>query len=155
MVEINRMEEWREYPKDPRYLISNRGQIISRCYKEPRLLSLSEKGPGYSGFHLGYTHHIVWDTFGNQERNNPDYEINHINHNRQDNRIENLEYVSRELNRQNNSSKFEGTQMKYLTKSINGYHLRIQRNHTYVINKWFSNFEEACKERDKFIYQSS
>ena len=151
------MEIWKEYPGDSRYHISNLGRVKSFCYSEHRIKQPVASAGNYLRVTIGtkqrFIHHLVWDTFGSCPRDKIGYEINHINHIRTDNRIENLEYITREKNRQNNSSKFEGTQMKYLTKNRNGYSLRIQRNHTFIINKWFRTLEEACEARDTIIFQ--
>ena len=77
------------------YDISSDGEIYSRKYK--RLLSPWLSGKGYVKIDLGrnvrdYIHRLVAETFIDNPENKPT--VNHKNHNKLDNRVENLEWMT-------------------------------------------------------------
>jgi hypothetical protein len=95
-------ELWREWPQDPRILVSNKGNVVS--YKRgagyPLKGSLSNRGyrqvgAGYHGS-TQLIHRMVAETW----IPNPNHykEVNHINGDKTDNRVENLEWVTHSEN---------------------------------------------------------
>lgn len=94
----------RDYPG---YYISNQG----RCYNSntKRLIGFRQKGyirvtlKNENGERNFRVHRLVMEHFGSPQ---PDgnYEIDHINHQRDDNRIENLRWTTRSDNNKNRSS---------------------------------------------------
>ena len=95
-------ERWKEWPQDPRIMVSNMGNVISYRSGEPYPLKLSLNNWGYPrvGAVPGgqYVHRMVAETW--LDNPNPNYytEVNHINGDKTDNRVENLEWVTHSEN---------------------------------------------------------
>ena len=103
-------EIWKEVTINSNYLVSNLGRVKSkerlvpcnsgfRRKKEHFLTPYDNHGYLHVGFKVGEKHvnpaiHqlVMWAFVG--KRNYPEWEIDHINGNSYDNRLENLEYVS-------------------------------------------------------------
>ena len=96
-------EQWRDWPQDPRIKVSNKGNVISCRRGAPYPLKVVHNGCGYQQVGAGdghrpmrYVHRLVAETW----IPNPNcYEqVNHINGNKDDNSVENLEWVTRSEN---------------------------------------------------------
>jgi hypothetical protein len=95
-------EEWRPLPNST-YQVSNRGRVMNRFGKvlKPQVMQVSAymqysaygiRLEGETKTTMRYSHHLVAQVFMGDR---PDkFEINHINLDSRDNRLENLEYVS-------------------------------------------------------------
>ena len=92
-------EQWREWPRDPRIKVSNKGRVVSCKRGAPYPLKVSHNNCGYQMVGAGdshrpsqYVHKMVAETW----LDNPDHceQVNHINGNKEDNRVENLEWVT-------------------------------------------------------------
>lgn len=95
-------EQWKEWPQDPRILVSNKGNVVSfkRGAWTPLKGSRSNRGYRQVGAgHHGSTqlvHRLVAETWIPNPNNYRD--VNHINGNKDDNRVENLEWVTHSEN---------------------------------------------------------
>lgn len=104
----NIFEEWRDIPGyEGLYQVSNFGNVkalsFHRSGKEKKL-KIHNRGIGY--LYVGlckdgkrkfyYVHRLVCEAFIENPQNFS--EVNHINENKQDNRVENLEWCSRDQN---------------------------------------------------------
>jgi hypothetical protein len=96
-----------------------------------------------------YVHHIMAKIFLTPIDN---YEIDHINRNRYDNRLCNLRYVSSAENKHNMGCLITN---KLNEKNISRYRdkfwVRIYRNGVYVFMNWYDSLTDAKQARDNFI----
>ena len=116
LVKLENTEHLKDYPG---YGVDTDGNVWSFKYKKPRILS-----PGWKKRNYGYRTVLLTDKY-NKKKNflvhrlvalafiptdNITLEVNHRNRNSTDNRVENLEWVTKKAN-----SEFNGI--------INGFHL--------------------------------
>lgn len=105
----NIIEEWRCIPDYPNYQVSNLGNV--RNIKTGRILSSGINNSGYINVSLckngeakNYmVHRLVASAFIPNPKNLP--EINHKDHNRQNNCVDNLEWCTRQYNIEYSNSK--------------------------------------------------
>lgn len=126
------MEEWKENPLYPEYLISNLGNVARK--KDGLVLKQYPQKSGYVSVILnrGYgkvyvpVHRLVATTFLGLKGNEKGLYVDHINTIRSDNRVENLRWVTpkenannenTKKNRQRNKVKMEG-KTKVITVSV-------------------------------------
>lgn len=89
-------ELWRDWPQDPRIKVSNKGNVVSYKRGAPYPLKVSHNSCGYQMVGASrpsqYVHRMVAETW----LDNPNHyeEVNHINGDKDDNRVENLEWVT-------------------------------------------------------------
>ena len=103
---------------------------------------------GYLKFKLNgktyYNHRFIYEMY-NSVNLLPDQQINHINHQRDDNRIENLEIVNNQQNQQwrnkhkNNTSGYKG-----VCKSGNNWKAKIRYNNKTINLGTYETKEEAA-----------
>lgn len=89
-------EQWRDWPQDPRVKVSNKGNVVS-CKRGSRSpYKISHNNCGYQTVGAArssqYVHRMVAETW----LDNPNHyeEVNHINGDKDDNRVDNLEWVT-------------------------------------------------------------
>ena len=99
-------EIWKEIKEAPKYMISNFGRVKSIQYTKERILKLNKKKTGYLEVGLmvepNYrkwflVHRLVMETFSPIENSN-NFEVNHKDENKENNRIDNLEWVTSKEN---------------------------------------------------------
>jgi hypothetical protein len=152
-------EIWKPISGFSNYEISSLGRVKSLNYRNTSRIvirneMLDEKGYNRIGFinDLGElihirVHRLVGLTFIPNPENKP--EIDHINHNRTDNRVVNLRWATRSEQMLNCNSKTPVSGHKYihLTKYSN-YCLLMRRSN---INRTFKTLEEAITFRDETL----
>lgn len=94
-------ELWRDWPQDPRIKVSNKGRVVSYKRGSGYPLKVSHSTCGYQRVHAvhsspQYVHRLVAETW----LDNPNHysDVNHINGDKTDNRMENLEWTSHSQN---------------------------------------------------------
>ena len=95
-------EQWRVIEECPDYMVSNMGEVWS--IKTETILSPGNNGTGYmfvnlwsdDGVHREYVHRLVVKAFIGEIAEG--LQVNHINHNKADNWLRNLEIVSQSRN---------------------------------------------------------
>ncbi len=91
-------ELWKYYPKDDLYLISSKGRVYTR--KHNCIMSLRQPTDGYVVAKINckvtYVHKLVAVTFLSNPHNLP--QVNHIDGNKMNNCIDNLEWISQSDN---------------------------------------------------------
>lgn len=180
------IEEWREIPGyDGRYQISNLGRIRSLPYVNYQLSSHSgvmmkkhisgkimaptNNGNGYLIIALRYkgskkknhyVHRLVAEAF----IPNPDgfTEVNHIDYDKGNNIVTNLEWVSREQNiawskenmqKPTPNAKKTNIGMRYISIRNGRYRVSIHiKRLGYQFDKCFDTLEEAITAKEQFIY---
>lgn len=87
------------YVKGKKFYVTDQGLI----YSETRMYALGRRLNGYVAVQLNnevkYVHRVVWEAFNGKIPSG--YEIDHINTNRADNRLENLKLVTSSENKRN------------------------------------------------------
>ena len=93
-------ELWKEWPRDPRIKVSNKGNVVSYKRGARYPLKVRHNNWGYQTVGTGGSsypvHRLVADTW----IDNPNHykEVNHINGDKNDNRTENLEWTTHSEN---------------------------------------------------------
>ena len=158
------MEEFRDIKgHEGSYQVSNLGRVKSLARKgclKDRILKPHENAVGYLHVLLRKEckpstrniHQLVAESFLNHERCGYELVINHINHDRQDNRPENLEIVS---NRENTNRKHLRSSSKYTgvswQKSANKWRVMIRFNGKQRYLGLFTDEIEASKAYQKAL----
>ena len=96
------MEEelWKEWPRDPRIKVSNKGNVISCRRGAWHPLKVYHNNCGYQSVSAGPSSRLVHRMVAETWIPNPNHysDVNHINGDKDDNRVENLEWTTRSQN---------------------------------------------------------
>ena len=93
-------ELWREWPQDPRIKVSNKGNIVSCKRGAPYPLKVWHTNSGYQMVSAGPPPQLVHRMVAETWIPNPNHyeQVNHVNGNKDDNSVENLEWVTQSQN---------------------------------------------------------
>ena len=153
------MELWKEIEGFPGYMVSNLGRVKSLNYSHTgreQILKPSLHKNGYTSVELWKqgigkrirTHKIVCLAFlPNPERKAT---IDHINRNRQDNRLENLRWATGSEQQLNRNHSLGVLGERYISLVENLFRVFIHRQNLYVY-KTFETLTEAIAFRDLII----
>lgn len=160
-------EKWVDIPKyEGYYIISDNGNIfrlpryvkckdgitrfVNGCKKMPYLTR-----EGYLCIDLykdglrtkNTVHSLVFDSFNNEEKSDLKKVINHINFNKMDNRLKNLEIIS---HRENTSKSHIKSESKYVGVGRSGdkWRARIMNNGTSV---YLGTFDTDVQAKDAYL----
>jgi hypothetical protein len=171
-------EIWKDIPEyEGLYQVSNYGKIISLpkewynnkgylCTTKQKIIKNTKRSNGYEGVALYknkikkyyLVHQLVAISFLNHKQNGHTYVIDHIDNNKLNNKINNLQIITQRLNsskdifKQNKSSKYIG--VDYHKKS-NKWRSRILINKKRVDLGYFNTEEEANKLYQKKLKELS
>jgi len=158
------MEIWKSIDGYPEYIISNLGRVKSMKFNKERILKQFKDSSGYYCIELNLKsfkiHRLVALAFIPNPDNKP--QIDHINRKRDDNKIENLRWVTHQENMTNKTITYNQDvridnkiQEKCITLRFDNnkysYRVRIKRNKEYVYDKTYKTLEDAIKARDEFL----
>ena len=91
-------EQWREWPRDPRIMVSNKGNVIRYKRGAWSPLKVGHNNDGYqqvsAALEQRLVHRLVAETWIDNPIPNYYTQVNHINGDKTDNSVENLEWVS-------------------------------------------------------------
>jgi hypothetical protein len=149
------METWREVIDWPQYSVSSEGRI--RNNRKQKLLNPSLDSKGYKKISVGaakdrktlWIHREIAKCFLENPTNLPI--IDHINRNRQDNRIENLRWVTYSDNQVNRDYINNSTGERCIYKHGHRFVVMIRRKGYPRIQQYFSTLGEAKIFRDSII----
>ena len=152
------MEEWRAITDFPDYQVSNLGRVRSRKWGKERIMKPATYH-GYKKIQLCINSEDYWTTtvhrlVATAFIGNPDNlpEVNHINHIRDDNRVENLEWVTHNENQRGKIYAPGATGEKYIKIRANRFEIKIRRNNTQVVYyARFDSLPEAIQARNEWM----
>ena len=158
------MEEWRQLQDYPGYEVSSEGRVRSlngtrgNPRQEPLLLTPRPNNCEYIQYRLSkdnkvyvlFAHRLVGQAFIPNPENK--LTIDHLNHNRSDNRVTNLSwatYTEQSINRRYNAGS-SGERCIEATES-GKYRVCISRKDLTYKSSVFDTLDEAIKDRDRVL----
>lgn len=155
------MEEWRDVSGfEGLYEVSSLGNIRSLDYNHTGVTKILKPFPTADGYlrvclYKGDNrttktiHTLVARAFIPNPEGKP--EIDHINQNKQDNRVENLRWATRSEQQLNRPHAVGLSGHRHIYKYRNRWRVRIKRNCVIVYYESFETLPEAIAARDYFL----
>ena len=150
------MEEWRPIADFPGYEVSNQGRVKSFKRGKEEILQPSFDRNRYLSVRISvdnklYTkrvHRLVCAAFLPNPENKP--QVDHINHIRHDNCIENLRWATKSENQLNRNFVPGHSGHLNIHQTQNNYRVQLQRQNK-LYQKTFKTLEEAIAYRDSVL----
>ena len=156
-------EIWKEVPEFTNYSISNLGRIKTTKRNPHFILKpqwYSWGGTTYAKINLWndsgqkafFLHRLLATAFILNPDNLP--EVDHIDRNSTNNRIDNLRWVSRSSNKINRVLPLSKTKLKHIRHNEtkrSPWGVTITRDRQAIFCKWFVTLKEAILARDEFL----
>jgi hypothetical protein len=154
------MEEWKKINNFPDYEVSSAGRVKSLKRGTEKVMALWIRPDGYTDVTLRkdgikitkIVHRLVGEAFISNSDDKS--EIDHINRIRNDNRVENLRWVTSNENKVNTKDRLNSSGHHHICVHEKGFQVQVYRNYRYVFRKKFKTLEEAIKARDEFLTSS-
>lgn len=149
------MEEWKTINNFPEYEVSSLGRVKSLKLGKEIIKQQTIGNHGYlvvsmwnEKQYVATTHRLVAEAF--IPRVEGKEQVDHINRNRTDNRVENLRWATSSENLINKECKMSKIGHRNIYVSGGGFEVEVKRNKQRVFRKWFKTLDEAIKARDDF-----
>lgn len=149
------MEEWKDIPELPFYEISSFGRVRSKGSDQVLKTNICRGYERVCIYHKSiYIHKAVAKTFLPNPENKP--QIDHINRNKLDNRLENLRWVTSSENNINRNMPIPKSTGERNIQLLKGwFQVHIKRNKQYVFSKVYRTLEEAIEARNLFYEKNN
>jgi len=153
---MNIQEEWKSIPNYEDYKVSNLGRVKSLKFNKEKILKQPVESSGYNIVNLSINnkkkptkvHQLIAIAFLNHKPNGNNIVVDHINNNKLDNRVENLQLITNSENilkgkkRINTTSKYKNVCWNKSSLSWKSY---IQINSKRIHLGYFKTEEDAYK----------
>lgn len=151
---------WKEIEEYEDYLVSDCGKVKSIKFNKDKILSPTITGAGYyqvTLFNKGkrksiLVHHLVFDTFSELKRDGRNIMVDHIDNNKLNNHINNLQLLN---NRENSSKDKKGYTSKYVgvhyNKENKKWKAEIYANGKNNYLGYYNSEKEAAKAYNNYL----
>ena len=156
------MEEWKDVPGfEGLYQVSSLGAVRSLNYMQRKgVIRTLQPGVNNIGYRqvrlksrLYCVHRLVAAAFLCNPNNLP--EVDHLDRNKANNTVANLQYKTLSANRINVPARSKSGEKNIASKSNGGFEVKFQRDKCDVYRKCFPTLAEAITARDAFLQSQS
>jgi hypothetical protein len=149
------MEIWKKVKEFENYYVSSNGKVLSLLSE--KVLKQNINGSGYYFVNLykdkkqfnKMVHKLVFETF-NDKNSNRTFVIDHIDNDKLNNKINNLQLITNRENSTKDKKQLSGNYCIYITKN-NNYMVRLRINGLKKSLGTYKNLDDAKKVRNNFF----